>query len=481
MQHFDLDLALLIARLLLSAVFAIAGIGKLADLSGSRRTLTDFGMPRVLLRPVALLLPFGELACAVALIPLTSAWWGAAGVLVLLLIFSIGIGVSLARGRKPDCHCFGQLHSEPIGWKTLARNLALAGIAGLVLWQGNQNPGSDVLGWLAAMSRSPSAMPTLAAAFLSLLIFNLWVLFHLTRQNGRLLLRLDAVEGKIVPKPEPQPPGLPVGSQAPAFSLRDLEGNRSTLDGLLLESQLLLLIFSEPSCSACEGMLQEVALWQREYVDRLLIVPISRGEVELNRAKFATHGIRSVLLQTDREIANAYRSEAVPSAVLVRDGIIDSPLAVGPDGIRSLVSRASLPLPVRRGALVPSLRLPDLTGSMIDLSEQVNRRTLLLFWNPSCGYCQHMLQDVKTWERDSASDRPKLLVLSSGSLEASLGQGFQSRVLLDPGFGVGRVFGASGTPSAVLVNEDGRVASEVSAGAQAVLALAGAIPAGSSR
>jgi thiol-disulfide isomerase/thioredoxin len=201
--------------------------------------------------------------------------------------------------------------------------------------------------------------------------------------------------------------------------------------------------------------------------------------VKSNRAKFAPHGIRNVLLQSDRETANAYQSKAVPSAVVVRDGIIDSPLAVGPDAIRSLVSVASLPPPVKKGGLVPSLRLPDLTGSTFDLSERGNRRTLLLFWNPSCGYCQQMLQDVKNWERDSASDGLELLVVSSGSLEAALAQGFQSRVLLDPGFGVGKVFGVSGTPSAVLVDEQGRVASEVSVGAQSVLALAGAIPAGS--
>jgi thiol-disulfide isomerase/thioredoxin/uncharacterized membrane protein YphA (DoxX/SURF4 family) len=478
-QGYYLVLSLLIARLLLSAVFAIAGIAKLADPSGSRRSLTDFGMPRVLLRPVALLLPFGELACAVALIPISSAWWGAAGVLALLLLFSTGVGVSLARGRKPDCHCFGQLHSEPIGWDTLVRNLALAGIAGFVLWQGGEKPGLNLLSWLAGVSRSPTAMPALAAAFVVLVVFDLWVLFHLMRQNGRLLLRLEAAEGKTAAGQEPKPPGLPVGSPAPGFSLNDLEGNTSTLDALRLKGKPLLLIFSEPGCGACEGMLPDLALWQRERVDRLLIVPISRGDVKSNRAKFAPHGIRNVLLQSDRETANAYQSKAVPSAVVVRDGIIDSPLAVGPDALRSLVSVASLPPPVKKGGLVPSLRLPDLTGSTFDLSERGNRRTLLLFWNPSCGYCQQMLQDVKNWERDSASDGLELLVVSSGSLEAALAQGFQSRVLLDPGFGVGKVFGVSGTPSAVLVDEQGRVASEVSVGAQSVLALAGAIPAGS--
>jgi hypothetical protein len=38
---------------------------------------------------------------------------------------------------------------------------------------------------------------------------------------------------------------------------------------------------------------------------------------------------------------------------------------------------------------------------------------------------------------------------------------------------VGRAFGASGTPSAVLVNEHGRIASEVAIGAPSVLELLG--------
>jgi hypothetical protein len=44
-------------------------------------------------------------------------------------------------------------------------------------------------------------------------------------------------------------------------------------------------------------------------------------------------------------------------------------------------------------------------------------------------------------------------------------------MLLDQGFTAGRQFGASGTPSAVLIDGDGRVASTVAVGGPAVLAL----------
>jgi hypothetical protein len=43
---------------------------------------------------------------------------------------------------------------------------------------------------------------------------------------------------------------------------------------------------------------------------------------------------------------------------------------------------------------------------------------------------------------------------------------------LDQQFAVGRAFSASGTPSAVLVDEEGKVASEIAVGGPAVLELA---------
>src|SRR5690349_7536129 len=118
-----MSLVLLLARVLLALVFLVAGLAKLTDLAGSRQALRDFGVPAFLAPSFGVLLPLAELAVAVALLPTSSAWWGAVGALALLLIFVTGIGYNLARGRTPDCHCFGQLHSAPAGWSTLIRNL----------------------------------------------------------------------------------------------------------------------------------------------------------------------------------------------------------------------------------------------------------------------------------------------------------------------------------------------------------------------
>ncbi len=469
-----MSFVLLIARLVLAAIFAVAGAAKLADPAGSRKSMSDFGVPEALAQPLGFLLPLAELICAVALVPLASAWWGASGILVLLLLFIVGISVNLVRGRRPDCHCFGQLNSSPIGWNTVLRNGVLAGVAGLIVAQGSENVGASVLDWSGALNSTQSIIIGLAFAIAVLAAFQLWVLMHLLRQNGRLLLRIESLEANGGAPVEAPPPGLPVNSVAPAFSLKNLEGETVTFGILQQQGKPLLLFFSEPGCGGCDAAMPEVSQWQREYADRLLIVPISRGEVKVNRAKSEKHGLEHMLLQVDREVANAYMANSVPSAVLVGDGRISSPLAVGADEIRGLVTRAVLPPSLKKGDTVPSLKLPDLNGQTLDVASLRGHRTLILFWNPSCGFCQQMREDVRALEVNPSKDAPELLIISAGSSEDNRKQNFRSRVLLDPYFAASQVFNSGGTPSAVLLDERGIVASDVAAGAPEVLELAGA-------
>jgi hypothetical protein len=83
-----------------------------------------------------------------------------------------------------------------------------------------------------------------------------------------------------------------------------------------------------------------------------------------------------------------------------------------------------------------------------------------------------MLDDLKAWEAEPPADAPRLLVVSTGSVEDNRAMGLRSTVVLDQGFVTGQAFGAGGTPSAVLVDAEGKLASGVAVGADAVLALA---------
>jgi uncharacterized membrane protein YphA (DoxX/SURF4 family) len=72
-----MDLALLLARLMLAIIFVVAGLTKLTDLGGWQQTLLDFDVPAPLVRLFGVLLPLVELAVAGALILPVFAWWGA--------------------------------------------------------------------------------------------------------------------------------------------------------------------------------------------------------------------------------------------------------------------------------------------------------------------------------------------------------------------------------------------------------------------
>jgi len=471
-------------RLILAAVFAVAGVSKLADRAGSRQSMRGFGVPAALAPAMALLLPIGELACAAALLLPAWAALGGAGALTLLTLFVVAIAANMVRGRRPDCHCFGQLHSSPAGPVTLARNLVLAAIAAAIIWP------ERILGFAVVSGSLGTPKPffgegggrmeiILIVAVAALWIFVLVALYQILRQNGRILRRLDAIEAKLGMSAQPtaaSAAGLAVDTAAPDFRLARLDGGTTTLAGLREDSKRLLLFFTEPNCAACDGMLADVAKWQHEHADALVIVPIGRGDVEANRAKARAHGLHNVLLQKDNEVADAYRADRAPSAVLIAEGRVAAALAVGADAIRALVRQATMPPPLKKGDRVPSLRLRDLNGGTSDLAVLGGRATLLLFWNPACGFCQAMLDEVKAWERDRSDEAPQLVVISAGSPKSNREQGFRSRVLLDPPFNAGARFGAEGTPSAVLVDEQGRVASAVGVGAKSVMALAGASP-----
>ena len=127
-----MNIALLVARLVLATVFGAAGAAKISGRDGTRATAAAFGVPARLTGPVTLALPAAELLIAAALIPASSAALAGWAALALLAVFSATVAISLARGRHPDCYCFGQFTAAPIGWRTLARNVALAAVAAFV-------------------------------------------------------------------------------------------------------------------------------------------------------------------------------------------------------------------------------------------------------------------------------------------------------------------------------------------------------------
>lgn len=473
--------ALVLARTGLALVLGTAGLAKLADRAGSRQAVLDFGISEKLAGSLGVALPVLELVVAVALLPAVTAHAAAWSAAVLFLIFLGAMGYQLARGRHPDCHCFGQLHSQPIGPATLARNTALLLLAVAVAAYPAPSWGSG-FSWIVAISTRDAVILGAIVLIAALLAGEGWMLLNLARQQGRLLLRLDAIEaqlnGKVAPstKPSSPPLGLRVGAPAPAFELPSLDGPIVSLEELRGAGQPVLLVSADPGCGPCASLLPELAEWQRLHAGTLTVAVLTRGSAEANRRKLGPHGIARVLLQKRQEVAEQYHTVATPSAVLVdANGRIAAPVAAGPADIRRLVESTLSPsrqgsegLPI--GTPAPPVSLSDLDGVPFDLQARLGQSTVLLFWNPGCGFCRRMVPDLKAWETGRSADSGLVLV-SSGSDDANREMGLRSPVLIGDDFAVGRSYGASGTPSAVLIDGSGRVASPLTVGASGVLAL----------
>ena len=193
-------------------------------------------------------------------------------------------------------------------------------------------------------------------------------------------------------------------------------------------------------------------------------------------------GLRSpIVVDPSFSKTSAFGANGTPMAVLVdEEGRIASEVAAGAPAVMALArgepapppQTAAPPAPVGLGQPAPQVRLPAVDGRTIDLAEFRGNDTLVLFWNPGCGFCQQMLDELRAWDASPPEGAPKLLVVATGDEKEIRAMGLRSPVVLDEGFRVGSAFGANGTPMAVLVDARGRIASEVAAGAPAVLALA---------
>jgi thiol-disulfide isomerase/thioredoxin len=499
-----MEIILLLARLALTIVFGVAGVAKLSDRPGTERALRGFGAPEILTRPLAWILPMAEICVALALLPLVTAWLGGLGALLLLAAFLLGIGVNLARGNTPDCHCFGQLHSEPVSWSVFVRNLALAAVAAFLVAQGRDHQGLSAVSWMETMRIGEWMSLALSGLAVALLLPVLTMLRRALRQQAAMAETLTAMRklieedyGELQPleREDATPPveGLPVGAVAPGFSFPTLAGERMSLDGLLALGKPVLLLFVSPTCSPCRTLLPHVRTWDRDYGDFLTIALLSKGAEKEVRHKLAKYEAPYVLLQEDSTVAEDYQTRWTPAAVLVdRNGKIASPVTSGQEAIQALVTHAVTMASAAQsngtearpliklgksffnvGEPAPRFSLAGLDGREFSLDGLLGKQTLLLFWNPGCGFCKAMADDLIRWE---AQPSPTQVVFISTGEAADVkkeSQRFRSLFLHDADFDVAPLFGADGTPSAVLLDAGGRINSSLAVGEQNILALLG--------
>ena len=324
---------LLSIRCLLAVVFIVAAIGKLLDLEGSRRALAEFGVPVRVTGLGGVLLPVAELAVAISLLFVPTARWGALGALLLLLAFSAGVARAMSRGEAPDCHCFGQIHSEPAGRSTLVRNAVLAAAAVLVVVAG---PGPSLDGALGSLHAAQIALvaTSVLAAVLAVEVAQLWA------DRRRLRSELNAAQAAQAP------PGLPRGIPAPEFELAAVRGTAGSLTELTDRARPTVLVFLSTGCGPCQALLPSLAHWQDALSGSVTVTAIFEGAREEVERVSAEHELSPVLAQQEQETFELYALRATPSAVLIgADGAIAGAPAEGVTAIEALVRTAAAAAP----------------------------------------------------------------------------------------------------------------------------------------
>ncbi len=249
-------------RLLLAGVFALAGFTKLRDPARTREDFESLGLPIRFVPTLSLCLPLIELGIGTLLLIGPLAHLAAAGALGLLTIFTTVIGVNLWRGRQATCACFGSLTRARIGPATLARNMGLMAVAGVLLL-----PAPKISSDFVALSPAVLLIGTFAI-FGCLVLFVAWWVFQLWRQQGRLLLRIEQLEQRtgmrIATTDTPESVVLPrptelVNQPAPVLTLHDVTGKHIDLHAL--RGRPTVLFFLDSSCKHCRPLLLRLRTW----------------------------------------------------------------------------------------------------------------------------------------------------------------------------------------------------------------------------
>lgn len=498
-----METLLLLIRLVLFAIFALAGVGKFLDLDGSEKAVKDFGVPENLAKPFSVLLPAGEILIALLLLSAATSWFGALFGFLLMLIFIGGMLYQMAQGNAPDCHCFGQIHSEPVSRKSLIRNGVFAFLAFVLVVSGRDNQGAGIFDSTGNSSEGNSMSVILGLATVGLLAAAVYFLKTISEQQTQIMRRIEILEltsheggGRETTRENLSNPhdGLPIGAPAPDFELPNVEGRNVAFEHLLAQAKPMLFFFVSPTCNPCAALLPEIETWQSEIGDKVNFVFVSSGKAEDNKAKFASGAAKQILLQNDREVSTLFGAQWTPTALLINaDGTIASHVAAGDTAIRELVEKTKAQNLDEKflfvantngsgvgnsnapkiGEIVPEFSIDDLNGKPVNQNDFQGKKTLVAFWSTTCPFCVNMLEQLRDWDKQKGQDEPNLIVFSTGETEAHKEFDLKSPILIDEGYQTAEKFGMQGTPSAVLVNEDGKIVSETAIGADQIWALLG--------
>jgi protein-disulfide isomerase len=142
---------------------------------------------------------------------------------------------------------------------------------------------------------------------------------------------------------------------------------------------------------------------------------------------------------------------------------------------RSAMDTSATPVGLPVDSIAPPFDLDAYEGGRRSLTQLLDqdKPLLLIFTNPKCGPCIVLFKEIKDWQH-SHSDKLTIALLSKGTIKENFVNVARNRlgqVLLQQEREVAEQYGATVTPTAVVISPKGRIASPLAAGADQIREL----------
>lgn len=126
-------------------------------------------------------------------------------------------------------------------------------------------------------------------------------------------------------------------------------------------------------------------------------------------------------------------------------------------------------------SIAPSFELSAYEGGTKSLAQLLadGKPLLLIFTNPNCGPCVALFEEIRDWQ-DSHGQDLTIALISFGTIKdnfVNVARNRLGQVLLQEKYEVSEQYGAMATPTAIVVNTSGRIASDPAAGADEIRKL----------
>lgn len=127
------------------------------------------------------------------------------------------------------------------------------------------------------------------------------------------------------------------------------------------------------------------------------------------------------------------------------------------------------------GAPAPEFALPDINDKQVSLDDLLKpgKPLIAFFVSPTCNPCGALLPEIEQWQQDY-KDKINFVFVSSGKAGDNLDKlsgNTLKQILLQKDREVAELFEAQWTPTAVLINANGKIGSKVAAGDKAIREL----------